>query len=228
MNTIKHRAGWIALGVAAAVTLACSTPSTDSGNGSSEDGKAPENAGDYFAGAYPVFDPVEHTGAGDSIIDLPEGVTKAMVTAFSTDDAHFSISALDANNESTGDLLVNSIGAYSGVTALGMHELGGEPVKLEVTGGGDWTITLAPLSTAPELPESGTGDGVFRYEGDAATWAISCGADSHFGVSYYTDADFEMPLLVNEVGAYEGEVAAGAGPGLVTITAGGDWTVTMK
>jgi hypothetical protein len=225
MSITLRPAHWTAIAVAAVVALACSTPSTDD---ASEDGKAPADAAEYFAEAYPVFDAVEHSGNGDGVIDLPEGVTQAMVTASSTDDSHFSINALDANNEGTGDLLVNSIGAYEGVTALGMHEIGGEPVRLEVTAGGDWTLTIAPLSTAPALPEGGTGDGVFRYEGDAATWAITSTADSHFGVSYYTDADFEMALLVNEVGAYEGEVAASAGPGLVTVTAGGDWTLTAK
>jgi hypothetical protein len=225
MSTTIRPAHWTAIAVAALVALACSAPSADE---SGEDGKAPENAGEYFAEAYPVFDPVEHSGSGDGVIDLPEGVTAAMVTASSTDDSHFSISALDANNESTGDLLVNSIGAYEGTTALGMHELGGEPVRLEVAAGGDWALTLAPLSTAPVLPESGKGDGVFRYEGDAATWAITHEGENHFGVSYHTDADFEMALLVNETGAYEGEVAASAGPGLVTINADGAWTITSK
>jgi hypothetical protein len=217
-------AHWVAVAAAAVIALACSAPSTDDAS----DSEAPADAGEYFAETYPVFDPVEHTGNGDSIIDLPAGATAAMVTASATADSHFSITALDANNESTGDLLVNSIGAYSGVTALGMHEIGGEPVKLEVAAAGDWTITIAPLSTAPELPESGGGDGVFRYEGGAATWAVACGADAHFGVSYYTAEEFEMALLVNETGAYEGEVAVSAGPGLVTINAGGDWTITPK
>jgi hypothetical protein len=37
-----------------------------------------------------------------------------------------------------------------------------------------------------------------------------------------------MPLLVNEIGSYEGESAVGAGLGLVTVNADGSWTITAK
>jgi hypothetical protein len=183
---------------------------------------------DYFAEAYPVFDPVERSGDSDSVIDLPEGIGQAMVTATYEGSGNFSVSALDANNQSTGDLLVNTIGSYEGVTALGMFDIAGDPVRLEVTADGAWTITIAPLSSAPGLPESGSGDGVFRYEGDAATWSVTHDGESNFALSFYTDADFEMPLLVNEIGSYEGESAVGAGLGLVTVNADGSWTITAK
>jgi hypothetical protein len=193
-----------------------------------DDQEAEESEPDYFAETYPVFEPVEHSGDGDSVIDLPEGVDQAMVTAVYEGSGNFSISALDENNQSTADLLVNTIGSYEGVTALGMFDIAGKPARLEVTADSDWTITIAPLSSAPALPESGSGDGVFRYEGDAATWSVTHDGESNFALSVYTDADFEMPLLINEIGSYDGEAAVVAGPGLVTVNADGSWTVTPK
>ncbi|GAB3658926.1 hypothetical protein [Glycomyces tarimensis] len=224
---IPRNARWWALGVAAVLALACSGPGGDDA-GSSGDDAAAEESGDYFTEAYPTFEVAEFSGTGDDVVELPEGATDAMVTLTHDGSANFAVSALDENNESTGDLLVNTIGSYEGVTALGLIDLGNEPARLEVSADGSWAMTLAPFGEAAELPGSGTGDGVFRYEGDAATWGVTHDGESNFAVSYYTDADFEMPLLINEIGAYEGEQPVGAGPGLVVINADGSWTVAPQ
>lgn len=220
----SRRLHWLTLAAVTAVALACSSPG-DSDSGS-DDGAS--EGGDYFAETYPTFDPAEHSGDGDGVVDLPEGVGQAMVTASHDGGGNFALSALDEGNQSTGDLLVNTIGSYEGVTALGMLDLGGDPVRIAVTADGPWTITLAPLADAPALPESGQGDGVYRYEGDAGTWSVSHEGESNFGLSHYTSADFEMPLLVNEIGAYEGAVAVTAGPGLVVVIADGPWTIAQQ
>lgn len=208
----------IAAGVAALVTLACSAPSTDNAE-ESEGGEAPE---------FQTFEPAEFSGGGDSVIDLPEGVHQGMVTVSHDGSEHFSVTALDANNESTGDLLVNTTGSYAGTTGLGLHDIGEDAVRLEIAADGAWTVTVAPFADAPALPESGTGDGVFAFDGPAATWAITHDGTEHFGVSAYTGADFEMPLLVNETGSYDGSEAAPAGPGIVVVTADGNWTITRQ
>lgn len=214
---------WWALGVAAAVTLACSTPSTDNAGDSGDSAEA----GDSLAETYQVFDPAEFSGEGASVIDLPEGVNQGMVTVTHDGSEHFAVTALDANNESTGDLLVNTTGSYEGVTALGLHELG-DAVKLQIDADGAWTVTIAPFNAAPALPESGAGYGVFLYDGPAATWAITHDGSEHFAVSVYTSEAFSMPLLVNETGAYEGSEAVTAGPALVVVQANGNWTIKAQ
>lgn len=214
-----NRTTLAAVGVAALVALACSLPDTD--DSASEDG-----GGDLFA-EFDAFEPVEFTGEQDGVIDLPEGVTQAMVTSSHDGEHYFSIAGLDAANETTGDLLINAVGAYEGVTVLGAHSTA-DPVRLQVTADGAWTITLAPLADAPALPEAGSGDGVFRYDGEAATWAVTHTGEHYFSIDHYTDAELSLSLLVTEVGAYEGEVAAGAGPALVVILADGDWTITPQ
>ncbi|GAA2302748.1 hypothetical protein GCM10009853_069300 [Glycomyces scopariae] len=219
MNTRIRPAAWWALGAAAtAIVLACSAPSAETGSEGGGDGE-------FFTESFDSFAPAEFSGEGDGVVELPEGAAQAMVTASHDGDANFAVSALDEGNQATGDLLVNTIGGYEGVTALGMYDLGNEPVRLQVTADGAWTVRLAPLADAPALPGSGTGDAVFRYEGEAVTWNVTHDGDSNFTLSYHTDEDFEMPLLVNEIGAYDGEVPAGAGPGLVVVTADGDWTI---
>jgi hypothetical protein len=227
-----RRLQWWALVAVAGVALACSSPgASDSGSDATGngDGAAEDTAaGDYFAETYPAFEAAEHSGDGDGVVDLPEGVAQALVTATYDGSGNFSVAALDEGNESTGELLVNTIGAYSGTTAVGLLSIGNDPVKLAVTADAAWTITLAPIAEAPALAESGEGDGVFKYEGDAATWAVTHDGEANFTLSYYTSADFEMPLLVNEIGAYEGDVPATAGPGLVVITADGAWTIAAK
>jgi hypothetical protein len=212
----------IAAGVAALVALACSTPATDDAGDA-----APEDAGDYFAETYQTFDPAEFSGEGASVIDLPEGVNQGMVTVTHDGSEHFAVTALDANNESTGDLLVNTTGSYEGVTALGLHELG-DAVKLQIDADGAWTVAIAPFADAPALPESGAGHGVFLYDGPAATWAITHDGSEHFAVSVYTSEAFSMPLLVNETGAYDGSEAVTAGPALIVVQADGNWTIKAQ
>jgi len=211
-----NRTHLIALGTAALVALACSSPGTDD---------AGEDTGDSYLASLPTFEPVEHSGEGDSVIAL-DGITQAMLTASHTGEHYFSISGLDDANEPTAELPVNAVGAYDGVTTIGVNDSG--TTSLEITADGAWTITLAPLASAPVLPEGGTGDGVFTYEGDAATWAVKHDGEHYFSLSAYTGADFEVGLLATEVGAYDGEVAAKAGPSLVVVQADGDWTITPK
>lgn len=225
MNTRIRPAAWWALGAAAvALVLACSSPGGGDSTGTGDNGDT--EGGDYFAETYPSFAAEEFSGEGDGVIALPEGASQAMVTATHDGDANFSISALDDGNQATGDLLVNTIGDYTGTTALGMIDIGGTAVTLQVTADGPWTVTLAPLADAPALAESGEGDAVFKYEGDAATWNVTHDGEANFVVSYYTAADFEMPLLINEIGPYDGSVAAVDGPGLVVVNADGAWTLT--
>jgi hypothetical protein len=213
---MSRKTFWIALGVAAAVTLACSAPGTDSASD--------ESGGDLFA-EFATFETVNHSGDGDGVIEL-DGVTQALVKASHTGEHYFSISALDANNEPTGDFLVNAIGAYDGVTALGMGST--DPVRLEVTADGPWTISLSSLASAPALPDGGTGDGVFRFDGDAGTWHVVHAGEHYFSLWQHTDAAFEVGMLATEIGAYDGEVAVKKGPSLVVIQADGDWTITQQ
>lgn len=188
--------------------------------------EAPAADNGFYDEAFGSFAPAIEKGKGDAIVTLPAGAAGGLVTATHKGSSNFSISVLDVDNQSTGDLLVNEIGKYQGTTAYGISSLGGEPAKLEVTADGAWTIEILPLASAPALtlPASGSGDGVFRYDGDTADWNIQHKGKSNFVV--LQTADFMPNLAVNEIGNYDGKVPMQAGPSVVVIQADGKWSIS--
>lgn len=177
----------------------------------------------WAASTFGTFAALDASGNGDDIIDLPAGATVGMVTATHNGSANFVVNALDSSNDPTGDLLVNTIGDYSGTTAYGLQAFG-EAAKLQVTADGSWSIRVAPLSEAPELATSGTGDAVMLYGGPAGSLALTHDGGANFVVREETEEVFEMGLLVNEIGAYDGTVPLSAGPSVVWVNADGAWT----
>lgn len=173
-----------------------------------------------------AFEATTQSGAGDTLITLPEGATGGIVTATHNGSANFALSILDASNAPTGELLVNTIGGYSGTTAWGINAFA-EGEHLQVTADGEWTITISPMGTAPALASSGTGDAVFLYDGGAAALAATHDGSLNFVVIEETDAMFSIGLLINEIGTYSGTVPLSAGPSVLTVTADGNWTLTL-
>ncbi|GAA2012464.1 TM2 domain-containing protein [Microbacterium ulmi] len=173
-----------------------------------------------------TFDAVTHEGAGDSLIALPAGAQAGIVTATHSGSSNFAIQGLDAANESTAELLVNTIGAYSGTTVFGVNALG-DATQLQITADGAWTLTITPMSAATALPASGSGDGVFFYTGDAAAMTFAHTGERNFVVYQETGSAFDFGLLVNEIGAYQGTVPVKAGPSIIMITADGAWTTAI-
>lgn len=200
---------------------AAAEPATES---APEPEPAPEpTAADWAAETWGTFEPVTQSGTGDSIITLP--ATAAIVTATHDGARNFVLSGLDASNQSTGDLLVNTIGPYSGTTVYGFTSFT-EPKNLQVTADGNWTVTISPVASAPALAGSGTGDAVMLYDGDAAALTATHQGSRNFVVIEKTGAAFSMGLLVNEIGAYSGTVPLSSGPSVIAVNADGAWTLS--
>lgn len=181
-------------------------------------------AADWAADTWGTFDPVTQSGAGDSVLTLP--ATAAIVTATHDGGSNFALTVLDAANQSTGELLVNTIGGYSGTTVYGFNSFS-EPKSLQIMADGTWTITIAPVASAPALAGSGTGDAVMLYDGDVATLTAAHQGSSNFVVFEETGAAFSMGLLVNEIGAYSGTVPLSSGPSVISVMADGGWTLAV-
>lgn len=175
---------------------------------------------------YGSFPAETHTGAGDNLITLPAGATAGVVTASHDGRSNFSLSVLDASNQPTGDLLVNTIGSYAGTTVYGFTSFG-EGATIQVTADGNWSVTLAPVSSAPTVEASGTGDAVFVYEGAAGKLTATHEGSSNFVVSEETDKAFHFGLLVNEIGVYSGTVPLSSGPSVISVKADGTWTLAV-
>lgn len=185
----------------------------------------PSNVYDDTFGSFPT---VNKTGKGDAIVALPPGVKAAMVTMSYQGSSNFSVTILDANNQPTGDLLVNAIGKYAGSTAWGLKSIGNPAAKMRIGASGEWTLVMQPISQAPKLggAEKGRGDKVFLFDGAASDWAITHVGKSNFAV-IQTGGTFPN-LAVNQIGNYNGVVPFSAGPSVVEITADGSWTLTKQ
>jgi TM2 domain-containing membrane protein YozV len=175
---------------------------------------------------YGTFAAVTQTGVGDNIITLPAGAAAGIVTATHNGSSNFAISVIDATNQSTGELLVNEIGAYSGTTEYGFNAFG-DGVALELSADGEWSVTISPISAAPELATSGTGDSVFLYNGGASRLTAIHDGTSNFAIVEETGKAFSMGLLVNEIGPYSGTVPLSSGPSVISVSADGNWTLTV-
>lgn len=174
--------------------------------------------------AFGTFEIITQTGTGDNLITLPDGATTGTITATHDGGANFVVNMLDASNSPTGDLLVNTIGAYSGTTGYGFNSLG-DATTLEVNADGNWSITISPVSAAPALAASGAGDAVYLFDGSAGKLTATHDGSSNFVVLEETDETFSMGLLVNEIGAYTGTVPLSSGPSVISIKADGAWTL---
>ncbi|MDA1387972.1 MULTISPECIES: hypothetical protein [Glycomyces] len=179
---------------------------------------------DFFS-QFSSFEPVTQSGTGDSVIDLP--APQGIITASHNGSSNFALSVLDSGN-AMSELPINVIGSYEGTTAYGMDELSEDAAALEIVADGDWEITVAPVTDAPEFSDSqaAQGDGVYLYTGGPATWALSHDGESNFAIVYVSDSLFGSELLVNEIGPYEGTVAVTSGPGVVIVIADGEWSLS--
>ncbi len=197
---------------------------TDEGDStSSEEGAAA--ASSWYVDSYGTFETLTKKGEGDGIIKLPAGAAYGIVTAVHKGSSNFSLSVLDEGNQSTGDLLVNTIGNYKGTTAYGFSSLGNPGVKITVTADGAWSVKVAPVSSAQTLtlPTKGTGDDVLLYDGGAADWNVVHKGKSNFALIQYS-SDIMPNLAVNEIGNYKGQVPMSAGPSVIKVSADGAWS----
>jgi hypothetical protein len=177
----------------------------------------------------PIPANVAYTGTGDSVVKiaLPDGTGSAGIAAINyTGGDNFSIWSLDSNLQQQ-DLMVNTIGHYSGTVLFNLAE-GTDAQQLQVTASGPWTITLESIRALPEFTgstASGTGDAVVVYRGKAGAATIHSTGSDNFVVWEYGD---QSNLLVNEIGAYNGTVVMGAGPALVEVESDGPWNIAVN
>ncbi|KGJ82785.1 hypothetical protein GY21_00030 [Cryobacterium roopkundense] len=232
--------GGISSGANSPDTTSAVAPAADAPAGSAEDIAVAEDAPvveetpvqtdtvqSWADDAFGTFAPVTQTGAGDNLVTLPAGATAGIVTATHDGSSNFAISVLDAANASTGQLLVNTIGAYTGTTEYGFNSMG-DDATLQITADGNWSLTITPISTAPVLAASGVGDGVFLYEGSAGKLSATHDGSSNFAIIEETDEAFSMGLLVNEIGTYSGTVPLSSGPSAIVVSADGNWTMVAE
>ncbi|WP_022886179.1 hypothetical protein [Glaciibacter superstes] len=178
----------------------------------------------------PVVIPVPadavYSGTGDTVLQIapPDGVGEPWVADVNyVGDRNFVVWSLDANMAQT-DLLVNTIGAYTGSV---LSAADGGSSTLEITANGDWSVVVKSLRAVPEFAgatAAGTGDFVVIYRGDPGVATITHGGSRNFVVWTYGNRN---DLVVNEIGAYSGTKPWAGGPSLIEVKADGPWSITV-
>jgi hypothetical protein len=157
---------------------------------------------------------------------IPEDAI-AIATFTHNGGSNFAVWTVDASGAET-DLLVNTIGVYSGTV---LFDEQGHSVAFSVEADGAWTAVIKPIELARAWNGAttigGHGDDVVRVDpptsGLSTTTMIHNGA-SNFAVWSY--GLYSVDLLINEIGAYSGEVLLADATVLFEVTADGDWSMT--
>jgi hypothetical protein len=157
--------------------------------------------------------------------------TDARVVRLTHDgSSNFAVWSVDAQGRDIG-LLANEIGAYSGVHPLNFLD-GEQAAALRIEADGQWTVSSAPLATAPSWDGTGTysadGADVVRVEGAAeglTPVTLTHQGEGNFAVWGY--GDFPS-LLANEIGSYTGETILPRGTLVLAVDADGPWTIARS
>jgi len=137
-----------------------------------------------------------------------------------------------AADGSLNDLLVNTIGAYSG-TVLFDQNAGAHSVAFRITSSVHWSVKIEPTTAARTWGGTGTlsgkGDDVVIISPAAA--GLTTITSTHNGAANFVVTSYNSSgsnLLVNEIGHYTGQTTLPDGSFLLSITADGAWTIIVN
>ena len=164
------------------------------------------------------------SGRGDKIVKFAAQDAPTFARITGRGSSNFAV--ISYTGAEYGDLLVNEIGAYAGsvYVAAGVD-------RLKISSSGTWTVEIRQLDDAPSWDGtrtlSGKGDKVVvLFGGSAGITTIKNKSTSNFAVIAYSPEGEYLDLVVNEIGAYAGEVMLPDGdPMVLQIQAvGGTWS----
>jgi hypothetical protein len=169
----------------------------------------------------PPAPPTVIQGRGDDVVPVTR--TGPTIVEFSCPQCG---SNTVLESDGADSVLVNTIGAYSGMRALDMAD-GSTTSQLTVKADSAWTLTLGgfDLATHANGPVSGHGDDVVVDTGSASAATIINQGSANFVVQDISQATDSMDLVVNEIGDYTGTDPI-ALPGIIEITSDGSWSIT--
>lgn len=221
--------------LAALVLAACSGTNVAAPTGTPGSGatSTPGTAATDTPGPTAVsFKAITLTGKGDKVVKFTiPADSAALATATYKGGANFVIESLAADG-TQNDLLVNTIGAYSGTTLVDANA-GEHSAAFKVTASAVWTIVVKPVTSARVWTTSakltGKGDDVVQVSpppsGLATIDVVGAGSENFVIQSYGPDG---QDLLVNEIGKYSGSVQLPDGAFLLTVESNGSWTITEE
>ena len=168
-------------------------------------------------------------GNGPATVDLPASArpTAIVHAQYEGNDA-FIVSGVNAAGRDTA-VLAQSVGPYDGSFPVGFVD----PVKnpttaLRVDTTGAWHLDITEAKFAPELSGggvSGHGDAVLSYRGPQTPAHVIYPGTSPFAISTY--ANGQVTRLASAVGPYDRKITLPAGPAFISVTADGDWSMSL-
>ncbi|MEO6578682.1 MAG: zinc ribbon domain-containing protein [Candidatus Limnocylindria bacterium] len=178
----------------------------------------------------PAFANITLNGNGNSVprFDIPED-SAAIAEIGHNGPGNVAVWTVDPSGAQT-DLLVNTIGNYTGVVLFD-ESAGAHTDAFDIESGGAWTIVIKPVTEAfswnGKETLAGSGDDVAILDPASSglkSTTLTHGGDSNFAIWGYSSSNTD--LLVNEIGNYSGEVLLADGTFLFEITANGPWTMS--
>jgi hypothetical protein len=176
----------------------------------------------------PAFAAIELSGIGNAVprFDIPEG-SAAIAQIAHGGASNFAVWTVDASGSQT-DLLVNTIGTYSG-TVLFDEQDGSHTDAFDIEADGRWTVTIRPVTEAFHWDGTetltGAGDDVVILDPASSglkSTTLTHAGDGNFAVWLFSPSGRD--LAVNEIGQFSGEVLIADGTFLMEVTATGQWT----
>lgn len=166
----------------------------------------------------PIAGTAAGEGTGDGTLDLPEDARTGVLTFTHTGDGPFVLGGLDEDGEPAATPSLSVSGDYSGTVVFGLDN---DVTELTVDTAGAWSLTVAPLETAPVMAEDGIGSpatAAFYLGEDPGLWRFNPTAPANL-VQYGVDGSTASAELT---GPSDVELMGG-GSYLVVYTAG-PWT----
>lgn len=187
-------------------------------------GQAHAAKSDAYAKKWGTFAQMTFTGTGDDVVTFPKALKAGFVSSSYTGDSNFIIWSLDSS-QSEAELLANTVGDYQGARSFGLGYMGKKASGLEITGEGNWSITVKPFSAAPKLPSAGAGDGVYKVSlSRNPIWKLGYTGNSNF-IVWQNCTNGKTALVANTISDYTGKKVGVSGSCIIDVTGEGTWTI---
>jgi len=224
------------------VTLACGRASEATPNPPGVPSKTPRAS--TSTGAIPSLPPTDTpealpapillTGTGNEVVSIKKWSGPAVLKAIYNGRGNFIVENHDASNAAI-DLLVNTIGAYSGTVPLDFF-YDEQTTSFDVTASGHWELLITSLqrSRHEHIPATiaGIGDEVITFT-DATPALLKINSSGirrnmlEHKFILWGDGASEPDILVNEEAPYTGAVTAGPSALTVFINTAGPWEIEV-
>ncbi len=170
-------------------------------------------------------DPFAVRGTGTQVVTLDAAVVRdSLVTLTHQGSGAFTAASVDSDQQRQ-QLLVSTVGAYSGTTLL-TAEAGRAVTQVAIVADGEWSVNVSDVSEAREFDSTitGRGDDVVRYAGGVGILSASYPGEADFVVRRRGRPD---QVLFDEKGPYAGRTPLNAGPALLVVSTRDQWALSV-